>query len=206
MVVAVWAGTDDQPLQLGWPPVAIDRSEEHLAELPARVDVGFGIPSRDDPVLLAVIIGVELEARIEVRMREERDRTEQRLGRQAACGGRVPGPFRAKRVASRLARARRRHVAVQAHPRLRLGGRALASQLLENDPHHAAHRAVKSGRVSRRQFVNRVGLHEGAAQRARIPDDSACDQVFQIGRGPMCDGDVRRRLSAQRCPVRKEGG
>src|SRR2546429_4739966 len=124
MIVAVWARADDQPFERRRSPVAIERPEKQLAEPPPRVHVRLGGPPRDEAVLLAVVIRIVLESRVEVRVGDDRNGAEQRLDREPAGGGRVSRSGGPQRVTPRVTRARRCHVAVCPRPRLAVGGRA----------------------------------------------------------------------------------
>src|SRR5206468_8106969 len=92
----------DQPLERGRSPVAVERSEKQLTEPPAGVDVRLGGPARDDAVLLAVVVRIVLEARVEVRVGDHGDGAEQGLDRES--GGRRPvsGTGRPQRITPSL--------------------------------------------------------------------------------------------------------
>src|SRR5205823_12223675 len=102
----------DQPLERGRSPVAVERSEKQLSEPPAGVDIRLGGPARDDAVLLAVVVRIVLEARVEVRVGDHRDGAKQGLDRDP--GGRRPvsRTGRPERITPRVTRTRRSHVAV----------------------------------------------------------------------------------------------
>src|SRR2546426_9486615 len=86
------AGTDDEAevlqvvrfvreqysLGCARPPVAIDVAEEHLAVAPCSAEVRFRVAAGDDLVLFPCVIGIVLEPRVEVGVRDERDRPKQR--------------------------------------------------------------------------------------------------------------------------------
>src|SRR6266550_624510 len=68
VIVAVGIGRDEQPVGYARSPVAIDAAEEELPEAPLRADVRLGGAAGDDAVLLAEVIGIPLESRVDVRM------------------------------------------------------------------------------------------------------------------------------------------
>src|SRR5437016_12100319 len=90
VIVAVRARADDQPFECGRSPVAVERPEEQLTEPPAGVHVRLGGATRDDTVPLAVAFWIVLGSRVEVRVGDDGDRTEQRLDGEAAGGSPVP--------------------------------------------------------------------------------------------------------------------
>src|SRR2546426_11542233 len=87
-----------------------------LAEPEARVPVRLGVAPRDEPVLLAEIVGIVLEPRVEVGMRHEHHAADRELEVEPARGGSVPRSRRAQRIAPGVARAGRGHLAVDTQP------------------------------------------------------------------------------------------
>src|SRR5882672_7532822 len=115
VIVAVRTRAEEEPLECWRSPIAIERPEEQFAEPPPGVDVRLGGPARDDAVLLAVVVWIVLEPRVEIRVGDDGDRAEQRLDREPAGRRPVTRSGRPQRVAPRVTRAGRGHVAV--HPR-----------------------------------------------------------------------------------------
>src|SRR5438445_9164018 len=183
VIVAVRARADDQPFECGRSPVAVERPEEQLTEPPAGVHVRLGGATRDDTVLLAVVVWIVLESRVEVGVGDDGDGAEQRLDGEAAGGSSVPRSGWPQGVAPRLTRACGRHVAIQSRPRLVVGGRPPQSG--ENGAYDPSLRATEPCRVGGGERTHYVGLDEGPAQRARIAGHTAGDAVPQIRRGPV---------------------
>src|SRR2546426_8368501 len=94
-----------------------------LAEPEARVPVRLGVAPGDEPVLLAEIVGIVLEPRVEVGMRHEHHAADRELEVEPARGGGVARARRAQRIAPGMARAGRGHLAVDTQPgAIGLGG------------------------------------------------------------------------------------
>src|SRR5947199_337104 len=124
-----------------------------------------------DAVLLAVVVRIVLEARVEVRVGDHRDGAKQGLDRDP--GGRRPvsRTGRPERITPSVTRTRRSHVAVYPRPRLAVGGRL--PQCGENGTDHPSLGAAESCGVGGGQGSRDVCLHEWAAQGAGIGDRPA---------------------------------
>src|SRR2546429_4855650 len=90
VIVAVRARADDQPFECGRSPVAVERPEEQLTEPPAGVHVRLGGATRDDTVLLAVVVWIVLQTRAEIGVGDDGDGAEQSLDGEAARRSFVP--------------------------------------------------------------------------------------------------------------------
>ncbi|PYO75888.1 MAG: hypothetical protein DMD67_10145 [Gemmatimonadetes bacterium] len=192
VIVAVRARRDEQSLERGWSPIAVHGPEEQLAEAPPRVDVRLGVAPGHEAVLLALVIRIVFEARVEVRVCDRRDGSKQHLRGDAAARGRMAWSGVTQRIASRLTGARCGDVSVRASPRLAIGLRY--AQLREDKAHHPPLRAVEPCRVGFRKHPHYVRLTERSRQGTWVGDDSPGDEVFEVRSGPVLERHVGRRV------------